>query len=86
MAEQNISTETIKNAWRKTGYSYFDVPPPNLIEALQHDEAMRAKEYEDENYGNVFVDETIYDGHDVVGEAVDGEDGGIWGGGIALCW
>ncbi len=75
---KNVTTETIKNAWRKTGYSYFNVPPPNLIKVLQHEDKMarmQAKENKNENHDDVFL-ESIDDGNDV-GEAVDGEIGGI---------
>ncbi len=58
------------------GYLYFDVPPPNLIEALQrNEEAMCTKENEDDNHDNFFV-EQIYDGHNM-GEAVDGDEVGV---------
>ena len=36
--EQNISTETIKNAWRKTGLLYFDVSP---LTSSRHSSTMR---------------------------------------------
>ena len=60
------------------GYSYFNVPPPNPIKVLQHEDEvarMWAKENKNENYDDVFL-ESINDGNNV-GEAVDGEIGGI---------
>jgi hypothetical protein len=45
-AEKNVTDETLKNAWRKTGYSYFGEFTPNG--KFEGDDAMVGDDPEDE--------------------------------------
>ena len=47
-AQKNVTDETLKNAWRKTGYSYFGVFTPDG--QFEGDDAMVGDDPDDERY------------------------------------